>query len=58
MAHRYLIDLAKEAMDAGADEIQLDYVRFPVQKGLGNAVLPPADGTRETVLTAFVHKAH
>lgn len=57
-AQQYILDLEQEMIDLGADEIQLDYVRFPVQKGLGNAVLPPADGSREKVLTAFVHKAH
>lgn len=57
-AQQYILDLEQEEIGLGADEIQLDYVRFPVQKGLGNAVLPPADGTREKVLTAFVHKAH
>src|SRR5580704_14221940 len=36
MAHQYLIDLAKEAMDAGVDEIELDYVRYPVI-GIKNA---------------------
>lgn len=29
----YLIDLALEAVEAGVDEIQFDYVRFPVGKG-------------------------
>lgn len=57
-AQQYILDLMNEQISMGADEIQLDYVRFPVQKGLGNAVLPPADGSREKVLTAFVHKAH
>ena len=57
-AQQYVFDLMNEEIDLGADEIQLDYVRFPVQKGLGNAVLPPADGSREKVLTAFAHKAH
>ncbi len=57
-AQQYILDLIEEEIGLGADEIQLDYVRFPVQKGLGNAVLPPADGSREKVLTAFVHKAH
>src|SRR5262249_38542190 len=36
VAQRYVIDLAKEAMDAGADEIELDYVRYPVI-GIKNA---------------------
>jgi hypothetical protein len=58
LAHKYVIDLVKESLDAGADEIQLDYVRFPVQRGLGNAVLPPADGTREKLVKAFAHEVH
>src|SRR5262249_4549898 len=29
-AQQYIVDLAKEGIDAGADEIQLDYVRYPV----------------------------
>ncbi|HWL88854.1 MAG TPA: putative glycoside hydrolase, partial [Polyangiaceae bacterium] len=57
-AQNYIIDLAKEQMEAGADEIQLDYVRFPVQRGLGNAVLPPADGSREKVILEFVRRVH
>ncbi len=57
-AQQYIYDLEEEEIAMGADEIQLDYVRFPVQKGLGNAVLPLADGSREKVLTAFVHHAH
>jgi hypothetical protein len=28
---QYVVDLATEAMEAGADEIQLDYVRYPVE---------------------------
>ncbi|MGH7283402.1 MAG: putative glycoside hydrolase, partial [Polyangiaceae bacterium] len=54
-AQQYILDLEEEEIALGADEIQLDYVRFPVQRGLGNAVLPPADGSREKVLAAFVH---
>ncbi|WP_394837494.1 putative glycoside hydrolase [Pendulispora rubella] len=57
-AQDYIVELAKEQMAAGADEIQLDYVRFPVQRGLGNAVLPPADGSREKVIVEFVRKVH
>lgn len=32
-ARKYLLDLAKEAVDKGFDEIQLDYVRFPTGTG-------------------------
>ncbi|WP_394826663.1 putative glycoside hydrolase [Pendulispora albinea] len=57
-AQNYIVELTKEEIDAGADEIQLDYVRFPVQRGLGNAVLPPPDGSREKVIVGFVRKVH
>lgn len=39
-AQDYAIELAKEAIEAGADEIQLDYVRFPVHLTQKVAVLP------------------
>ncbi len=58
-AHQYIIDLAKEAMDAGADEIQLDYVRFPVF-GTKNADfhLKERNLTRVEVIRSFVHEVH
>lgn len=40
-AQDYAIELAKEGIEAGADEIQLDYVRFPVHVGTKVAMLPP-----------------
>jgi hypothetical protein len=40
-AQDYAIELAKEGIEAGADEIQLDYVRFPVHLAMKVAVLPP-----------------
>jgi hypothetical protein len=59
MAHRYLIDLAKEAMDAGADEIELDYVRYPVI-GIKNAdfKLDKLGKTKPEVIRDFVHEMH
>jgi hypothetical protein len=58
-AHQYVIDLAKEAMDAGADEIQLDYVRYPVI-GTGNADfhLKERNLTRVGVVRDFVREVH
>ncbi len=58
-AHQYVIDLANEAMDAGADEIQLDYVRYPVI-GVKNADFHLAERnlTRVQVIRDFVHKVH
>jgi hypothetical protein len=58
-AHKYVIDLAKEAMDAGADEIQLDYVRYPVF-GTKNADfhLKERNLTRVEVIRDFVREVH
>ena len=57
-AQDYIIDLAKEQMDAGADEIQLDYIRFPVHGGLKSAVMPKPDGERIQAIKAFVRRIH
>jgi len=60
-AQEYVVDLAKEAMDAGADEVQLDYVRFPVlgmkniDFGLDTVANPNA---KVEVITAFVEHVH
>jgi hypothetical protein len=58
-AQGYLVDLVKEGMDAGADEIQLDYVRYPVL-GIKNAdfQLPERNLTQIKVITEFVKKVH
>jgi hypothetical protein len=59
MAQGYLIDLAKEAIDAGADEIELDYVRYPVI-GIKNADfhLDRIGKTKPEVIRDFVHDVH
>ena len=59
MAHQYLIDLAKEAMDAGVDEIELDYVRYPVI-GIKNAdfKLAAIGKTKTEVIRDFVREVH
>jgi hypothetical protein len=53
----YAIELAKEAIEAGADEIQLDYVRFPVHLPMKVAVLPP-QGERSKIIRDFVKRVH
>ena len=46
-AQDYIADLVKEVIDLGADEVQLDYVRFAVYSpGIKNAAMPPPDGHR------------
>jgi hypothetical protein len=55
----YIVDLVKEAVDLGADEVQLDYVRFPVYSpGIKYAAMPPADGHRSEAIKAFVRRVH
>ncbi len=59
---QYAVDLAREAIDAGFSEVQLDYVRFPDDKHLmREAVFPLANGrTRAAVIReqlGFVHSA-
>jgi hypothetical protein len=55
----YLVALTEEAMDMGADEVQLDYVRFPVQAhGIGRAQMPAADGHRSQAMKEFLKRVH
>lgn len=54
-AQDYAIDLAKEGIAAGADEIQLDYVRFPVHLSSKVAVLP-AKEERSKIIRDFVKR--
>jgi len=56
-AQDYAIDLAKEGIEAGADEIQLDYVRFPVHLSAKVAVLP-AKEERSKIIRDFVKRVH
>ena len=59
--HAYLRELVNEAIDAGADEIQLDYVRFPVigmkniDYGLDTRKNPRA---KVEVIDGFVESVH
>jgi hypothetical protein len=56
----YVQGLVAEELDAGADEIQLDYIRYPVQPGLGNAdfKVHMKGRTRIEVIRDFVHGVH
>jgi hypothetical protein len=55
----YIVALTKEVIDLGADEVQLDYVRFPVQStGLSHAAMPAPDGHRSRAIKDFVHRVH
>ena len=59
-AQKYIADLVEEEVELGADEINLDYVRYPAQKGLGNADFHITDEHQGkiTVITDFVRKIH
>ncbi|MCL2627190.1 MAG: GTP-binding protein [Oscillospiraceae bacterium] len=52
----YLIEIAKEAAKLGFDEIQLDYVRFPLEGKLGEINYGAAadEATRYQVISEFV----
>jgi hypothetical protein len=55
----YIVALTKEVIELGADEVQLDYVRFPVQpQDVKNADMPPPDGHRSQAIKAFVKAVH
>ncbi|MBX3229480.1 MAG: hypothetical protein KIT84_17320 [Labilithrix sp.] len=54
-AQDYAIEIAKEGIEAGVDEVQLDYVRFPVHVTQKVAVLPdPSE--RSKIMRDFVKR--
>lgn len=60
-AQEYVVDLAKEAIANGADEIELDYVRFPVlgMKNIDFKLDTKKDPTAKVdVITRFVERVH
>lgn len=59
VTQKYVLDLAAEAIEAGADEIQLDYVRYPVEH-VENADfhLKERNLKRTEVIRDFVRKVH
>lgn len=48
--HTMVVELAKEAVELGFDEVQLDYVRFPVDDGVQYARYPAQDDTERPQL--------
>ena len=54
-AQDYALDLAKEGIEAGADEVQLDYVRFPVNIN-DRLVKMPDPKDRPGVIRDFVKR--
>lgn len=58
-AQDYILDLVRESLDAGADEIELDYVRYPVL-GIKGADfhLEGTSKTKTMVIRDFVHRVH
>lgn len=56
----YLIDLSKEAVALGFDEIQYDYIRFSTAQGIADADFgEEAKGkTRQDAITGFLTKAY
>jgi hypothetical protein len=60
-AQEYAIDLVREALEAGVDEIQLDYVRYPVL-GIENADfgldLKANPRAKVDVISRFVDRVH
>jgi hypothetical protein len=60
-AQDYILSLVQESIDAGADEIQLDYVRYPVL-GIKGADFHLEDGevkkAKTEVIRDFVRRAH
>jgi hypothetical protein len=57
-AQQYVLDAVHEVLDAGVDEVNLDYIRYPVQPHLGNAKLEPAGPARIQVIRDFVRRVH
>jgi len=55
----YLLEVVQESLDAGVDEIQLDYVRYPTE-GIGDAdfKLKSRGLTPVGVITDFVKRVH
>lgn len=50
----YLLDLAEDAADRGFREIQWDYVRFPSDGKISDAVYPGRDRSKEDEIAAFL----
>jgi hypothetical protein len=51
---KYLVDLGEDAADRGFREIQFDYVRFPSDGRISDAVYPGAIGSKEDAIAKFL----
>lgn len=51
---KYLVDLGEDAADRGFREIQFDYVRFPSDGKISDAVYPGAGGSKEDTIARFL----
>lgn len=60
MVQEYVLSLAEEVAQAGIDEIQFDYIRFPATTGIGETQyhFDPAILSKKQIITGFVRKAH
>ena len=56
----YLIDLSKQAVELGFDEIQYDYIRFSTAKGISEADFGAASEglTKQDAINGFLTKAY
>ena len=55
---KYNLEIIKEVISLGVDEIQLDYVRFPTESHLLNADFGVPDSLRQQVITNFVKSVY
>jgi len=51
---KYLVDLGEDAADRGFREVQFDYVRFPSDGKISDAVYPGAHGSQEDTIAEFL----
>ena len=54
----YLVEVAEDAARHGFREIQFDYVRFPTDGKISEAVYPGKNSSKEDAIAAFLAFAH
>jgi len=58
-AQNYIVSIGKQAVDAGFNEIQFDYIRFPTDGDMSDLVFPsynPSTQTKTAVMNGFFSK--
>lgn len=55
---KYNLEIIKEVISLGVDEIQLDYIRFPTESYLLDADFGVPDSLRQQVITDFIKSAY